>query len=174
MPLGRLVFVRLFVICGALAACTADGQAPVATDDRQTASPAAPADPSPAAPAPPVEPTVTARLTPPAEPAPVPQAAAPPPKPPPIELVGMAGDRVVDALGRPHHVWREPPAAVWQYRVTDCVVHVFFYPTAGDGLRVVHVTRRQTGGSAKSANGAVQPAPTEYSDKLCRRVELAR
>ncbi len=182
-------WVPVALLFAALAACTSDGQTPVvaAVDDRPrpVAAPvAAPAEARPAAPVEPVEPvepTITARLTPPAESAPAtpvapPRRSEPPPKPEPpkpIELAGMNGDKVAELLGRPHHVWREPPAAVWQYRATDCVLHVFFYPAAGAGLAVVHVTRRRLGSPARPTNGAIDPAPSDFSDELCRRVEAA-
>ncbi len=175
-------FVRVGLVSLALAACTADGQAPVvgSVDDR----PPAVAAPTLAKPAEPVESMITARLTPPAESAPAtpvapPRRSEPPPEPPPeppkpIELAGMNGDKVAELLGRPHHVWREPPAAVWQYRATDCVLHVFFYPTAGDRLRVIHVTRRRPGAPARPTNGVINPVPADFSDELCRRVETAK
>ncbi len=187
--------VPVALALAALAACTSDGQPPVvaATDDRLHTM-AAPAEARPAAPVEPVEttasdePTITARLTSPAMPVPAPTPPAalppraeppapaepsPPAKPPPIELAGLDGDKVAELLGRPHHVWREPPTAVWQYRAIECVLHVFFYPAAGERLAVVHVTRRRPGRPAQPANGAIDPLPNDFSDELCRRVEAA-
>ncbi len=187
--------VSAALLLAALAACTSDGKPPVvaAIDDRLHTM-AAPAEARPAAPVEPVEttasdePTITARLTPPATPAPstapaptpppraeppAPAEPSPPAKPPPIELAGLDGDEVAELLGRPHHVWREPPAAVWQYRATECVLHVFFYPAAGARLAVVHVTRRRPGSPARPTNGAIDPASSDFTDELCRRVEAA-
>ena len=109
----------------------------------------------------PAKATATARLTPPEPVLAKPLTAA---------LVGMAAEAVVEKLGRPHHVWREPPAAVWQYRDRDCVLHVFFYP-ADAGLRVVHVEVRQSAGDATigpAANPANPAYPAEMSKFSCR------
>ena len=173
-------FIPVVLLALVLAACTADGRAPVvaAFDERPT-SVAAPIPAKPIEPVEPVGPPITARLTPPAEPAPtppvvLPRRAEPPAKPPPIQLVGLSGEKVADVLGRPHHVWREPPAAVWQYRATGCVLHVFFYPAAGDRLQVVHVTRRRASTPARQTTGAKHRVSTVFSDELCRRVDSAQ
>ena len=155
---------------------------PLATQAPAPPATQAPAPPATMAPAlvptpapvlaPALAPVLAPALAPGAEPPP-PAEPSPPVKPPPIELAGLNGDKVAELLGRPHHVWREPPAAVWQYRATDCVLHVFFYPAAGEPLRVVHVTRRRPGGPAQPTNGAINAVPSDFSDALCRRVEAA-
>lgn len=73
----------------------------------------------------------------------VPPEPAPPPPPPPEpdELVGMLPDEVESRIGEPDHIWREPPAAVWQYHRGACVLHVFLYAKE-NGLSVVHYETR--------------------------------
>ncbi len=73
----------------------------------------------------------------------VPPEPAPPPPPPPEpdELVGMPPDEVESRIGEPDHIWREPPAAVWQYHRGPCVLHVFLYAKE-NGLSVVHYETR--------------------------------
>lgn len=81
---------------------------------------------------------------------PDPDAAIEPDPPKPDELIGMVAEQVAGRIGRPDHVWRESPAAVWQYADRGCVLHVFLYPDAGD-MRVRHVELR--GGAAASGSG---------------------
>ena len=79
----------------------------------------------------------------------------------------MAAEAVAEQLGRPHHVWHEPPAAVWQYRDRDCVLHLFFYP-ADAGLRVVHVELRRS-----DADASIAPVAAENAARPTYRAEMA-
>ncbi len=85
---------------------------------------------------------------------PEPDSAIAPDPPKPDELIGLVAEQVAGRIGRPHHVWHEPPAAVWQYAERGCVLHVFLYPDAGD-MRVRHVELR--GGAAAAGSGDCYP-----------------
>lgn len=66
-------------------------------------------------------------LTPPGPPSPaVPQ----PPSDIRNRLMGMTAAGVRNLLGAPNFVRRDPPAAIWQYRMTECVVDLFLYDDA--------------------------------------------
>ena len=47
------------------------------------------------------------------------------------ELKGMRRPEIVALLGQPELKRDEPPAELWQYRTTDCVLNLFFYREAG-------------------------------------------
>jgi hypothetical protein len=47
------------------------------------------------------------------------------------ELKGLRPLEIVSLLGQPELKRDEPPAELWQYRTTDCVLNLFFYREAG-------------------------------------------
>lgn len=47
------------------------------------------------------------------------------------ELKGLRPLEIVALLGQPELKRDEPPAELWQYRTTDCVLNLFFYREAG-------------------------------------------
>jgi hypothetical protein len=46
-------------------------------------------------------------------------------------LKGLRPVEIVALLGQPELKRDEPPAELWQYRTTDCVLNLFFYRDAG-------------------------------------------
>ena len=48
-------------------------------------------------------------------------------------------------LGDPDFRRQEPPAQIWQYRTTECVLDVFLYSDAGGEYHVVHAEIRDRG-----------------------------
>ncbi len=59
---------------------------------------------------------------------------------PPTRLLGLAAERLVDALGAPTLRRRDPPAEFWQYAGRSCVLHLFLYiPPDGAAMAVAHV-----------------------------------
>jgi hypothetical protein len=95
---------------------------------------------------------------PPAEDGPSPAAvAAMPPEAPAAEprkrapaaadLVGLSARRVFALFGAPTLLRREPPAEVWQYAGSRCVLFVFLYREIGDqGEGEERVLHAETGG----------------------------
>ncbi|HLJ63443.1 MAG TPA: hypothetical protein VKT70_05015 [Stellaceae bacterium] len=76
----------------------------------------------------------------------LPEEVAPPspasPRPADLgALRGLPERDVLAALGEPTFRRAEPPAELWQYRTSDCVVDVFLYQEA-DGYRVVEIESR--------------------------------
>ena len=47
-------------------------------------------------------------------------------------MIGESPTGVMRLLGVPTLVWRNPPAEVWQYAGTACVLHVFLYQDPDD------------------------------------------
>ena len=56
-------------------------------------------------------------------------------------LLGFDNDDLSDLFGSPSLELEEPPATIWQYRATYCVVDIFLYPDGGTN-RVNHVEVR--------------------------------
>jgi len=56
-------------------------------------------------------------------------------------LLGLDDGGLSDLMGSPSLERKEPPATIWQYRATYCVIDIFFYPD-GDVNRVDHVEVR--------------------------------
>ena len=44
-------------------------------------------------------------------------------------LVGMDGTEIIKTMGFPVFRRLEPPARIWQYRTTICIVNIFLYET---------------------------------------------
>ncbi len=65
--------------------------------------------------------------------------------PPDIEkLRGLSAADLVTLLGTPDFVRHDPPAEVWQYRGTDCVLDLFLYKSAG-AFHVAYAEMRDRG-----------------------------
>lgn len=74
-------------------------------------------------------------------------------------LVGLDFERTSALLGAPAMLIDEPPAKIWAYNGTNCVLHVFFYPkVGGSDFRVL--TYEVKGGPEGSATRAGEPART--------------
>ncbi|HMA14348.1 MAG: hypothetical protein ACM35H_00070 [Bacteroidota bacterium] len=85
--------------------------------------------------------------------------AAPAPEVDPDALVGLDFERASALLGAPAMLIDEPPAKIWAYNGTNCVLHVFFYPkVGGSDFRVL--TYEVKGGPEGSATRAGEPART--------------
>lgn len=67
-------------------------------------------------------------------------------------MLGLDGTGVAALLGEPAFVRRDPPAEVWQYHGTGCVLDLFLYDEPGGGHRVAHVEAR---------TGTAAPTPVE-------------
>lgn len=71
-------------------------------------------------------------------------------RPPDVkDLNGLKPDDVLAMLGQPDLRREEPPAEMWQYRTSDCVLSLFFYDDAG-GYRLAHVEAWQRSLSAST------------------------
>ena len=46
-----------------------------------------------------------------------------------LRLVGMDGTEIIKTMGFPVFRRLEPPARIWQYRTTICIVNIFLYET---------------------------------------------
>lgn len=93
------------------------------TEDTATAPP----------PAPEPQPTGTLRPS-------LPEArvtAVPETFPDPGELLGLDRDAVSALLGRPELLRRDPPAELWQYQDTACILDLFLYQRQGGGAYTV-------------------------------------
>lgn len=71
----------------------------------------------------------------------------------PEDLSGAAPAKVRSLLGMPGLTRREPPAEVWQYVASACVIDVIFYPpdeggSRGVGLHAAHLVSRDLEGDA--------------------------
>lgn len=144
-----------------LAACVGAPPTSAPTADATGAPVSAPHDSAPEAATRTAAPDPQARA---GDPPPVPEGAPaeikvarkPPPEPPqapprrtipdiaPWELIGLEPDEIAALLGAPALKRREPPAAVWQYRTTDCVLDIVLYDGAGGehGYRVTYLEAR--------------------------------
>ena len=49
----------------------------------------------------------------------------------PDSLVGLDFERTTALLGEPALLIEEPPAKIWAYNGSSCVLHIFFYPKLG-------------------------------------------
>lgn len=86
----------------------------------------------------PAEPPVLSSIAPPAPEAPVSDAIDNQP------LEGLGSDAVRKQFGAPALIRHEPPAEIWQYRSTTCVLDLFLYPAAtGRSVRHAEIRARQ-------------------------------
>jgi hypothetical protein len=56
-------------------------------------------------------------------------------------LETLSAGAVVARLGAPDFTRQDPPAEIWQYRGSSCVLDVFLYPDGGE-MKVVHANTR--------------------------------
>lgn len=88
----------------------------------------------------------------------------------PDALVGLDFERTSALLGDPALLIEEPPAKIWAYNGTNCVLHIFFYPkVGGSDFRVL--TYKIKGGAAGETNG--ENVPDEVA-RLCLSELLAQ
>jgi hypothetical protein len=69
-------------------------------------------------------------------------------------LDGLGGAELARRLGEPDFRRREPPAEIWQYRGSTCVLDVFLYREGGEP-RVVYAEARPRGGVGGSAESCL-------------------
>jgi hypothetical protein len=69
-----------------------------------------------------------------------------------VELTGLGAAEVLALLGSPDFRRSEPPAELWQYRRTDCILDVFLREDSR-GYRVVHAEMRQRRQIVATAGG---------------------
>jgi hypothetical protein len=60
------------------------------------------------------------------------------------KLRGLTAAQLAELLGEPDFVRPEPPAMVWQYRGSECVLDVFLYRGA-DEFRIAYAETRDRG-----------------------------
>jgi hypothetical protein len=73
-------------------------------------------------------------------------------------LLGRSVVEVREIFGAPALLRVDNPAEVWQYLVSECAMHLFFYPGGTDGqLTVSHI----------SINGRKKVTASELDPKLC-------
>lgn len=103
----------------------------------------------------------------------VPQAAVEATRVPEMEpdaLVGLDFDRTAALLGEPALLIEEPPAKIWAYNGSSCVLHIFFYPkVGGSDFRVL--TYEVKGGAEDAASSG---AESEDFARLCLGELLAQ
>lgn len=74
-----------------------------------------------------------------------------PPPPPPISvpapdtLLGLNMERLEGLFGTPTFVRRDPPAELWQYHSSSCVLDLFLYEESVGSYQVNYVEFRETG-----------------------------
>ena len=69
----------------------------------------------------------------------------------PERLIGLTVAEAAELLGRPGLVRREPPAEVWQYAGSECVLHLFLYDREVGGPAVTHFEMRELDGISRQA-----------------------
>jgi len=87
----------------------------------------------------------------------VPQAAVEATRVPEMEpdsLVGFDFERTTALLGEPALLIEEPPAKIWAYNGSSCVLHIFFYPKVGGSDFRVLTYEVKGGAEGDAANGA--------------------
>jgi hypothetical protein len=100
-------------------------------------------------------------------------AVAPPPAPVPqrpvLEVNQLASLRTLSTkaliarLGTPDFTRDDPPAQIWQYRGTSCVLDVFLYPEDGE-MKVMHAATRDRDRLQAPENGCTPFGPTQSAD----------
>lgn len=76
------------------------------------------------------------------------------------QFTGMRSPDLLALLGQPNLRRIDPPAELWQYRGTNCVLQLYLYRD-GDAFRVVHAEmlgRNPTSGEGCPAVGNLSPA----------------
>ena len=95
-----------------------------------------------------------------AQSAPLPAAPAALHRPSLKDLTGLNQPEILALFGKPDLRRDEPPAQLWQYRTSDCVLSLFFYREA-DGYRLARAEswRRSIGGDVSAAACGDDNAP---------------
>ena len=92
-------------------------------------------------------------------------AAAPTPSHPVLEvaqlasLKAMSTEALVARLGEPDFTRNDPPAEIWQYRGSTCVLDVFLYPEDGQ-MKVLHAATRDRDRLQSPENACTPFGPT--------------
>lgn len=103
----------------------------------------------------------------------VPQAAIDVVQAPQLEpdsLIGLDFERTTALLGEPALLIEEPPAKIWAYNGSSCVLHIFFYPKVG-GTDFRVLTYEIKGGAE---DDAPSDAKSEDFARLCLGELLAQ
>ncbi|NIA69043.1 hypothetical protein HBA54_10615 [Pelagibius litoralis] len=88
----------------------------------------------------------------------------------PDSLVGLDFERTSALLGDPALLIEEPPAKIWAYNGSNCVLHIFFYPkVGGSDFRVL--TYKVKGGAEGETDG--ETVPDDFA-RLCLSELLAQ
>lgn len=95
-------------------------------------------------------------------------AATRPPQADPDALVGLDFERTTALLGDPALLIEEPPAKIWAYNGSDCVLHVFFYPKVGGSDFRVLTYEVKGGPEGSSAVAAGEAARSEEAKAFAR------
>ena len=93
-------------------------------------------------------------------------AAAEVPQVDPDTLVGLDFERTIALLGEPALLIEEPPAKIWAYNGSNCVLHVFFYPkVGGSDFRVLSYEIK--GGPAGETESTANTGRSKDCARLC-------
>jgi len=94
----------------------------------------------------------------------------------PDSLVGLDFERTTALLGDPALLIDEPPAKIWAYNGTHCVLHVFFYPKVGGSDFRVLTYEVKGGPEGQAATASEQAKTAEAKDfaRLCLSELLAQ
>jgi hypothetical protein len=93
-------------------------------------------------------------------------APAPVPQRPTLEvaqltsLKALTTQDLIDRLGRPDFTRRDPPAEIWQYRSSTCVLNVFLYPEDGGQMKVLDAATRDRDRLQAPENNCTPFGPT--------------
>jgi len=71
----------------------------------------------------------------------------------PESLVGLTFSETEKLLGEPALLVEEPPAKIWVYNGSDCILNIFFYPKVG-GTDFRVLTYKAKGGSNPQEEGS--------------------
>ena len=74
-------------------------------------------------------------------------------------LKTLSTQDLIDRLGRPDFTRRDPPAEIWQYRSTTCVLNVFLYPEDGQ-MKVLDAATRDRDRLQAPENNCTPFGPT--------------
>jgi hypothetical protein len=111
------------------------------------------------------DPARTTRLA----PAPAPRPAAP--AAPDLKLVGLSQAETEALIGPPASSVDRPPAKVWQYRVRECALDVYFYLDVGrNEFYALHYDIP----APTSASASTGANPPDAADRCLRRIYNAR
>ncbi len=92
------------------------------------------------------------------------------PRADPDALVGLDFERTSALLGDPALLIEEPPAKIWAYNGSSCVLHIFFYPKVGGSDFRVLTYKVKGGAEGESGDDSV---PDDFA-RLCLSELLAQ